>query len=147
MVKEETEDDAQMVDLGDSFTAAIRTIVGSDEDKNALLKSEIMQKTEEYERSGWVSNIVEGFIGDKGQKAKQSQQEADIRYTNRQRIQGALHLLCMFVKGISDYMEISLPYPLILTPQGFVIMHGSFLVYSLTLIREKIVAKSMFGFH
>ena len=87
VVQEETEDDAQMVDLGDSFTAALRTVVGSDEDKNAILKSEIMQKTEEMERGHWgISNIVEGFIGDKGQKAKQSQQEADIRHTNRQRI-------------------------------------------------------------
>lgn len=66
-----------------------------------------------------------------------------IRDNNRRRIQGALHLLCLAIKGFTEYMDITLPFPLILEPKGFIIMQGRFEAYELNLVKEPVVTQSL----
>lgn len=64
-------------------------------------------------------------------------QREQIARTNQLRIQGALHQLCLFIFGVKRYLNISLPFPLILTKQGgFMIRHnGTGVDYPLYLVK------------
>ena len=51
-----------------------------------------------------------------------------VKMNNELRIQGCIHALCLLLNGISNYLCISLPYPIYLSKaggQGFVIQHSS----------------------